>query len=55
MKPGITGLWQVESRLDEHFDDRAQLDLAYIDRWSPLLDLKIALRTVPAVLRRTGK
>ena len=55
MKPGITGLWQVESRLDEHFDDRAQLDLAYIDRWSPLLDLKIALRTIPAVLRRTGK
>jgi len=55
MKPGITGLWQVESRLDEHFDDRAQLDLAYIDQWSPLLDLQILLRTVPAVLRRTGK
>ena len=55
MKPGITGLWQVESRLDVHFDDRAQLDLAYIERWSPLLDLKILLRTIPAVLRRTGK
>jgi exopolysaccharide biosynthesis polyprenyl glycosylphosphotransferase len=55
MKPGITGLWQVGSRLDAHFDERAQLDLAYIDRWSVLLDLKILLRTVPAVLRRTGK
>ena len=27
MKPGISGLWQVESRLDEHFDDRVALDL----------------------------
>jgi exopolysaccharide biosynthesis polyprenyl glycosylphosphotransferase len=55
MKPGITGLWQVGSRLDAHFDDRAQLDLAYIDRWSLLLDLKILLRTVPAVFGRTGR
>jgi len=55
MKPGITGLWQVGLRMDAHFDDRAQLDLAYIDRWSLLLDLKILLRTVPAVLGRTGK
>jgi lipopolysaccharide/colanic/teichoic acid biosynthesis glycosyltransferase len=55
MKPGITGLWQVGARLDAHFDERAQLDLAYIDRWSLLLDLRILLRTVPAVLGRTGK
>jgi len=55
MKPGITGLWQVGSRLDAHFDERAQLDLAYIDRWSLLLDLKILLRTIPAVVGRTGK
>ncbi len=55
MKPGITGLWQVESRLDVDFGDRAQLDLAYIERRSPLLDLKILLQTIPAVLRRTGK
>jgi exopolysaccharide biosynthesis polyprenyl glycosylphosphotransferase len=54
MKPGITGLWQVGSRLDAHFDERAQLDLVYIDRWSLLLDLKILLRTVPAVIGRTG-
>ena len=55
MKPGLTGLWQVGSRLDKHFDERAQLDLEYIDRWSLLLDLKIILLTVPAVLGRTGK
>lgn len=45
MKPGITGLWQVEARRDEDFDRRARLDLAYIDRWSVWLDLKIMLRT----------
>jgi lipopolysaccharide/colanic/teichoic acid biosynthesis glycosyltransferase len=54
MKPGITGLWQITSRLDEDFDHRAELDLAYIDRWSIWLDLSIVLRTIPAVLRKPG-
>jgi exopolysaccharide production protein ExoY len=44
----------VSSRLDEDFDQRAELDLAYIDRWSIRLDLAIVLRTIPAVLRRPG-
>jgi exopolysaccharide biosynthesis polyprenyl glycosylphosphotransferase len=48
MKPGITGLWQVMARRDEDFDNRAQLDLTYIDRWSLWLDLKILARTIPA-------
>jgi len=51
VKPGITGLWQVEARLDEDFDRRARLDLAYIDRWSLWLDLRIIVRTVPAMLQ----
>ena len=51
VKPGITGLWQVEARRDEDFDHRARLDLAYIDRWSLWLDLRIMLRTVPALLQ----
>ena len=55
MKPGITGLWQVSARRSDDFDDRAQLDLSYIDRWSPLLDLQILLRTIPAVLRAEGR
>jgi exopolysaccharide biosynthesis polyprenyl glycosylphosphotransferase len=50
MKPGITGLWQVTARSEEDFDNRAQLDLSYIDRWSLMLDLKILLRTIPAAL-----
>jgi exopolysaccharide biosynthesis polyprenyl glycosylphosphotransferase len=48
MKPGITGLWQVTARRSEDFDDRAQLDLSYIDRWSLWLDLTILARTIPA-------
>jgi len=54
MKPGITGLWQITSRLDEDFDQRAELDLVYIDRWSMRLDLAIVFKTIPAVLRRPG-
>jgi lipopolysaccharide/colanic/teichoic acid biosynthesis glycosyltransferase len=50
MKPGITGLWQVEARNDPEFDRWVALDLTYIDRWSLWLDLKIMLRTVPAML-----
>ena len=48
MKPGITGLWQVTDRRSEVFDDRALLDLSYIDRWSLWLDVKILARTIPA-------
>jgi exopolysaccharide biosynthesis polyprenyl glycosylphosphotransferase len=51
MKPGITGLWQVEARRDEDFDRWVELDLAYIDRWSVWLDLKIMFRTIPAMLQ----
>jgi exopolysaccharide biosynthesis polyprenyl glycosylphosphotransferase len=54
MKPGITGLWQVEARHEPEFDRWVERDLAYIDRWSLLLDLKILLRTVPAVIGRSG-
>jgi len=55
MKPGITGLWQVEARHEPEFDRWVERDLAYIDNWSPLLDIKILLRTIPAVFGRTGK
>ena len=55
MKPGMTGLWQVGQRFDDDFDERARLDLDYIDRWSFWLDLRIVARTVPAVLRQSGR
>jgi exopolysaccharide biosynthesis polyprenyl glycosylphosphotransferase len=50
MKPGITGLWQVSARGSDDFDDRAELDLSYIDRWSLWLDFKIMARTLPAAI-----
>ena len=54
MKPGLTCLWQVSGRNNIDFDDWMQLDLQYIDNWSPSLDLKILLRTIPAVLSGRG-
>ena len=55
MKPGITGLWQVEARHEPEFDRWVECDLSYIDRWSLALDLKILVRTIPAVLVRSGR
>jgi lipopolysaccharide/colanic/teichoic acid biosynthesis glycosyltransferase len=53
--PGITCLWQVNGRSHiTDFDEWAQLDLEYIRRWNLLLDLKILLLTLPAVLRGRG-
>jgi exopolysaccharide biosynthesis polyprenyl glycosylphosphotransferase len=53
MRPGLTCLWQIEGRNDLDFDRWVELDLEYIDSWSPLLDVKILLKTIPVVL--TGK
>jgi len=55
MKPGLTCLWQINGRNEIHdFDHWMKLDLQYIDNWSPSLDLKILLRTIPAVLSGKG-
>jgi exopolysaccharide biosynthesis polyprenyl glycosylphosphotransferase len=51
MKPGLTGLWQVSGRNRLSFEEMVQLDMYYIEHWSPLLDLKIILRTLPVMLR----
>lgn len=55
MKPGITGLWQVEARHEPDFDRWVERDLVYIDGWSIWLDFKILLRTVPAILAHGGR
>jgi lipopolysaccharide/colanic/teichoic acid biosynthesis glycosyltransferase len=52
--PGLTGLWQVEGRNAATFDERLRMDITYISNMRPLFDLKIILRTVPAVLLRKG-
>lgn len=52
--PGLTGLWQVSGRSHLTFDEMVRLDLYYAEHWSPWLDLKIVLRTIPAVLLGRG-
>ncbi|MDI7275671.1 MAG: sugar transferase [Anaerolineae bacterium] len=52
--PGITGLWQVNGRSEMDFDEGVLLDIYYVENWSPLLDLKIMLKTVPAILLGRG-
>jgi exopolysaccharide biosynthesis polyprenyl glycosylphosphotransferase len=55
MRPGITGLWQVQGRSRvTSFADWMRMDLEYVDRWSLGLDFKILLRTIPAVLGGRG-
>ena len=54
VKPGITCIWQVSGRSNTSFDYWIRQDLEYIDHWSLALDVKILLRTIPAVLRGTG-
>lgn len=52
--PGLSGLWQVSGRSDLSFDERAELDALYVRSWSLTADLKILIRTIPAVLNRVG-
>ena len=52
--PGITGLWQVHGRNSTTFDERLRLDIDYIRNMSLALDFKILMRTVVAVVRRSG-
>jgi len=55
IRPGLTGLWQVDGRTSVHnFDDIVKMDLEYIDNWSFWLDLKIILKTIWIVARCTG-
>jgi lipopolysaccharide/colanic/teichoic acid biosynthesis glycosyltransferase len=54
VKPGITGLWQVNGRSRVKFDEMVRLDLRYAETWSPWLDVKILLRTPRAVLEGQG-
>ena len=54
MRPGITCLWQVNGRSEVGFADWVKLDVEYIENWSFALDFQILLKTIPAVLGRTG-
>jgi lipopolysaccharide/colanic/teichoic acid biosynthesis glycosyltransferase len=56
VKPGITCLWQVSGRNDiKDFDEWVKLDLDYIRRWTPMLDIKILVKTASEVIAGSGK
>jgi exopolysaccharide biosynthesis polyprenyl glycosylphosphotransferase len=55
VRPGLTGLWQVNGRSAvTDFEEVVRLDTQYVDNRSIWLDTLILLRTLPAVLRRSG-
>jgi lipopolysaccharide/colanic/teichoic acid biosynthesis glycosyltransferase len=54
VRPGITGLWQVSGRNDVDFRSWMDLDLEYIRTWNLRSDVRILLRTIPAVLTARG-
>jgi undecaprenyl-phosphate galactose phosphotransferase len=53
-RPGVTGLWQVSGRSNTSYARRVQLDVWYVNNWSIWLDIAVLLKTLPAVLARTG-
>lgn len=54
VRPGITGLWQVSGRSDLSWEDSVRLDLFYVENWSMMADLLIAVRTLGVVVRHSG-
>ena len=54
VKPGITGLWQVNGRSDLPWEESVRLDLRYVENWSLALDLQILWKTLSAVGRGSG-
>jgi exopolysaccharide biosynthesis polyprenyl glycosylphosphotransferase len=54
VRPGITCLWQVSGRNDIPFEKWMELDMQYIDQWSLWLDIKILVKTFPAVVKGSG-
>jgi exopolysaccharide biosynthesis polyprenyl glycosylphosphotransferase len=54
VKPGITGMWQVNGRSSASFAEYVRLDLYYVDNWSLVNDLVIVAKTIPAVLLSRG-
>jgi exopolysaccharide biosynthesis polyprenyl glycosylphosphotransferase len=54
IKPGITGMAQVEGRANLNFNDEVRLDTYYIENWTPLLDIAILVKTPGVVIARKG-
>lgn len=54
MRPGVTGLWQVNGRKEVDWADRIRLDVEYVERWSPALDAVLLMRTIKVILTGEG-
>jgi exopolysaccharide biosynthesis polyprenyl glycosylphosphotransferase len=54
VKPGLTGLWQVNGRSDLSWEESVRLDLRYVENWSFALDLQILWKTIPVMMRGSG-
>ncbi len=54
VKPGLTGLWQVNGRSDLSWDESVRLDLRYVENWSFALDLQIVWKTISVLMRGSG-
>ncbi|MCP5007673.1 MAG: sugar transferase [Planctomycetes bacterium] len=54
VKPGITGIWQVYARQNKCFKEWVRMDIEYINKRSLFLDMKILLKTIPAVISCKG-
>lgn len=54
IRPGLTGIWQVSGRSDHAYSKRIQLDEMYVANQSFLLDLKLIVKTIPAMLSSKG-
>jgi exopolysaccharide biosynthesis polyprenyl glycosylphosphotransferase len=54
VKPGLTGLWQVNGRSDLSWEESVRLDLRYVENWSFALDLQILWKTISVLVRGSG-
>jgi exopolysaccharide biosynthesis polyprenyl glycosylphosphotransferase len=54
VKPGLTGLWQVNGRSDLSWEESVRLDLRYVENWSFALDLQIMWKTISVMMRGSG-
>ena len=52
LTPGLTGLWQVLGRTNIPFEEMVKLDYLYVTNWSLWTDMRLLIRTLPAVLGR---
>jgi exopolysaccharide biosynthesis polyprenyl glycosylphosphotransferase len=56
VRPGLTCLWQIKNnRNDVPFEEWMKLDIQYVDAWSFFEDVKICVKTIPAILSGTGR